>query len=118
MAQSTFNVTVTNGVMTWSKFNTTITLRGSDWPTQWSLGSFSAQLSAPGVWIADEEGGNRDRTWWLARKPLFRNHPPLTIRKGQVQAMTCSDPRLHYRLYVPNSYDPKVPAPLLINDNP
>ena len=118
MAKSTFNVTVTNGVMTWSKFNTTSTLRGSDWPAKWELSAFSAQLSAPGVWIANEEGGDKDRTWWLAREPLFRSHPPLTIEKGRVQAMACSDPRLHYSLYVPNSYDPKVPAPLLVNDNP
>jgi hypothetical protein len=117
-AKSTFTVTMTNGVMTLSKFNTTSSHRGSEWPAQWALGSFSAKLSPPGVWIADEEGTGKDRTWFLAHEPLFRVHPPVTVQKGKVLAMTCTDSRLHYSLYVPNSYDPKVPAPLLVNDSP
>jgi poly(3-hydroxybutyrate) depolymerase len=120
MAKSTFNVAVTNGVMTMSKFNTTISARGKEWPANWELTSFTGALTNSGVWVATG-GANCDkdsRTWWLARAPLYRFHPPLAVKKGEVLTMTCSEPRLHYRLYVPNSYDPTVPTPLLVNDSP
>lgn len=117
-ARSTFDVIVTNNVMSWSRYSTTVTARGSGQPATWDLPPFTGTLSAPGLWVGNSPRTNMVGACWLAREPLFRIHPPLTLPKGKVLRMTCSDPRLHYTLYIPKSYDPAVPAPLLINDNP
>lgn len=116
--KSTFSVTVTNGVMTWSKYMTSISMRGKGQSAQWALGRFSGMVTNPGVWVADGTCTAGTGTCWLAKESLFRHHAPLTLQKGQTLRMTCSDPRLHYTLYIPKSYDPAIPAPLLVNDSP
>ena len=53
----------------------------------------------------------------LERVGLATPIKPLSIKRGEVVKLECADaPRFHYYCYLPKSYDPKRPAPLLVFD--
>ncbi len=82
--------------------------------------NFSAQLKAPGVLtgaVTTKHAGSE--TFLFMRHELFKRPPPLKLEKGKRHKVTpLHGGKYHYSLYIPKSYDPAKPAPLLLNCSP
>lgn len=93
---------------------------GRDSDSEYSNDTIIGKYRAPGIIVGklnDTEG--RTSEVYLTRKTGgYDNSEPTQLARGKVHRMTCKyDPKFHYTLYIPESYDSSKPAPVLVNDS-
>ena len=83
-------------------------------------GTFAGRLEAPGLVAGDTpDAKGENSTFQLWREHVLDGPSPLDVETGRDLRLTCRHTdRYHYRCYVPASYDPAVPAPVLVNFSP
>lgn len=89
-------------------------------PGKWNLDTFTGSYRTPGVIVGKSMDTEKNESaFCFTRKTGYDHSEPTDLAKGQVHNMTCTyDNQYHFTLYIPKSYDPAKPAPLLVNDNP
>lgn len=82
---------------------------------------FIVEVRSPGLmvgtWVSTY--GTNDGCFFASLPGVLALPPPLTLERGKTHKLPCAGAtNFHYTLYIPKSYDPLKPAPLLINDSP
>lgn len=87
---------------------------------KYNTDSFLGKLKAPGILTGeakDAKGAGGTFQFWkegILDKPIR-----LDLAKGKTHKLGCIDGgKYNYRVYIPKSYDPAKPAPLLLNFSP
>ena len=83
--------------------------------------TFVAELKPPGLLVGEKETEHvGHETFLFIREELLKKPLPLDLEKGKVlrNLTPLAGGKYHYSLYIPKSYDPAKPAPLLLNCSP
>jgi hypothetical protein len=89
--------------------------------SEWSPDTYVGQLKTSGLMMGKKSDlQNRSGKFVFTRTGGSYDHSePTDLARGRTHKLTCKyDSRCHFTLYIPNSYDPNKPAPLLVNDSP
>lgn len=114
----TFAVSLLDDVLTFRGTEAKKLLRGR---STYVPDIFSGQLKRPGVFTGEAaDAKRRDGYFELCREEVWTAVPALTLEKGKIhKQLDCLDGgKYHYSCYIPRSYDPRQPVPVLINHSP
>ena len=94
---------------------------GRDKSGKWSPDTLVGKYQAPGIIIGElkDKEGRTESMYMIRKDGGYDNAEPTTLARGKTHKLTCTyDPRFHFTLYIPKSYDPSKPSAVLVNDSP
>ncbi|HOX08343.1 MAG TPA: hypothetical protein PK280_18255 [Planctomycetota bacterium] len=112
-----FTVTLEGTKLTFAGANVRRVFKGG----QYNPDTFTGELKRPGVLVGEVTGPkDRHETFHLMREELLTKPPALDLEKGKTHGNLAplDGGSYHYSLYIPKSYDPAKPMPLLVNCSP
>ncbi|OGV70288.1 MAG: hypothetical protein A2283_00300 [Lentisphaerae bacterium RIFOXYA12_FULL_48_11] len=104
-----------------------VVFSGSEESGKWMPDTYEGRLVQPGMavgvikylGVCSNTTRPKDGVFYFYREDMFAKPPALSLEKGKVHQLTCLDgTAYHYSCYVPEKYDPVLPAPVLINKDP
>jgi len=114
-----YDVIEADGKLTLKGTRCSVKQEPASYELNWTPDTLAAEWKGDGILVGSlEKDGKESVRFFLAHENVLKRPLPLDLAKGKTHRLTCLyDERYHYRCYVPGSYDPKTPAPLLINDS-
>jgi predicted esterase len=88
--------------------------------TKYPVDIFAGKFSAPGAFAGDAaDEKKKTGTFEFGKESVLKTPLKLDLEKGKTQELGCIDGgNYHYKVYIPKSYDPAKPAPLMVNFSP
>jgi dienelactone hydrolase len=117
-----YNITAPDSNVTFTAYQAKYIYRGPgrDKNAKWSLDTLVGKYQSPGIIVGDlKDKDGRIASLYLTKKGGgYDNAEPTTLARGKTHKRTCTyDPRFHFTLYIPKSYDPSKPSAVLVNDS-
>jgi len=98
----------------------TVKKKPESYDFSWTTDTLTADWKQDGI-LAGRSflRGTNSLNFYFINKNALKTPLPLDLKKGQMHGqVTClDDSRYHYACYIPKSYDPARPTPLLVNDS-
>jgi predicted esterase len=88
---------------------------------EWRPDTYVGQFKGPDLMVGktSDENDSAGRFFFTRTGGTYDHSEPTDLARGKTHSLTCKyDSRCHFKLYIPKSYDPSKPAPLLVNDSP